>query len=63
MLTISGLSACYIGYELWLRYSAKPTQLAVKETHLPLYEFPFPSITICPAIKIKKTKAFEYFSR
>lgn len=63
MLTICGLSACYIGNELWLKFRSKPTQLAVKDTHVPLYEFPFPSITICPAIKVKKTKGLEYFSR
>lgn len=63
MLTVCGLAACYIGYALWLKYRSKPTQLAVKDTHVPLYEFPFPSITICPAVKVKKTKAFEYFSR
>uniref|UniRef100_A0A2S2NI48 Sodium channel protein Nach n=1 Tax=Schizaphis graminum TaxID=13262 RepID=A0A2S2NI48_SCHGA len=63
MLTICGLSACYIGNELWLKFRSMPTQLAVKDTHVPLYEFPFPSITICPAIKVKKTKALEYFSK
>ncbi|KAE9533015.1 hypothetical protein AGLY_009443 [Aphis glycines] len=63
MLTICGLSACYIGNDLWLKFRSMPTQLAVKDTHVPLYEFPFPSITICPAIKVKKTKAFEYFSK
>lgn len=62
-LTICGISALFIGYELWLKFREKPTILAVKDTHVPLYEFPFPSITICPAIKIKKTKAFDYFSR
>ncbi|VVC45397.1 Hypothetical protein CINCED_3A008336 [Cinara cedri] len=63
MLTICGLSACFIGNELWLRYNSKPTNLAVKDTHVPLYEFPFPSITLCPAIKVKKSTALEYFSR
>jgi len=63
MLTICGLSACYIGNQLWLKFRSKPTQLAVKDTHVPLYEFPFPSITICPAVKVKKTVGLEYFSR
>lgn len=62
MLTICGLSACFIGHELWLKYNSKPTHLAVKDS-VPLYEFPFPSITICPAIKVKKSTAMEYFSR
>ncbi|XP_050536342.1 uncharacterized protein LOC126902781 [Daktulosphaira vitifoliae] len=63
MLAICGMSACYIASKLWLRYRAVPTILAVKDTHVPLYQFPFPSITVCPAIKVKKTVGFNYLSK
>ncbi|KAI5712585.1 hypothetical protein M8J75_009622 [Diaphorina citri] len=63
VLVVCILFACILNYRLWQRYTAIPTVLAVKDTHVPLYLFPFPSVTICPANKVKKSAALEYFSR
>ncbi|XP_050436565.1 sodium channel protein Nach-like [Adelges cooleyi] len=62
-LAVCGISACFIANKLWLRYRAVPTILAVKDIHVPLYQFPFPSITVCPAIKVKKSIGLQYLSR
>ncbi|KAL1465493.1 hypothetical protein WDU94_005060 [Cyamophila willieti] len=63
VLVVCILFAYILNSRLWARYKAIPTVLAVQDTHVPLYLFPFPSVTICPANKVKKSAALEYFSR
>lgn len=45
------------------RFSQRLTVTQVKDTHYPLYLFPFPGITICPTDKIKRGDAFNYIYR
>ncbi|CAH0388674.1 unnamed protein product [Bemisia tabaci] len=63
MLMLCFAAACLIAEILFQRYRAIPSVLAVKDTHFPLYLFPFPTITICPANKVIKSRALEYLLR
>ncbi|XP_039278283.1 sodium channel protein Nach isoform X2 [Nilaparvata lugens] len=56
------MSACFVGYSLLEKYLMVPTAIEVADTHLPLYTFPFPTITVCPANKVKRSIATKYLS-
>ncbi|PSN57593.1 hypothetical protein C0J52_00508 [Blattella germanica] len=39
----------------WKEFSRSLIEVNVETTNYPLYKFPFPAITICPATKVKRT--------
>ncbi|PSN55275.1 hypothetical protein C0J52_05821 [Blattella germanica] len=47
----------------WTKYVDSPIVTSVETTHFPLYELPFPAITICPANKLRRIVGEEILSR
>ncbi|XP_046998299.1 sodium channel protein Nach-like [Schistocerca americana] len=41
--------------DTWRKYRDSPTTTSVVSTNFPLYQIPFPGVTICPAIKVRRT--------
>ncbi|KAG8263492.1 hypothetical protein J6590_032182 [Homalodisca vitripennis] len=51
-----------VGLHSWGRYRAVPTVIDVKETHHPLFLFPFPTVTVCSGTRVKRGPAREILS-
>jgi hypothetical protein len=47
----------------WDNFSKVPIIVNVETTNYPLYKLPFPAITICPAVNVKKTIGEKLLSR
>jgi hypothetical protein len=47
----------------WDNFSKVPIIVNVETTNYPLYKLPFPAITICPAVNVKKTLGENLLSR
>jgi hypothetical protein len=47
----------------WDNFSKVPIIVNVETTNYPLYKLPFPAITICPAVNVKKTLGEKLLSR
>ncbi|KAL0132976.1 hypothetical protein PUN28_000597 [Cardiocondyla obscurior] len=48
--------------KFWVRYSTNPTRSIIRSFHIPIYEAPFPALTICPLIPpmaSRRKKVFE----
>ncbi|XP_049829058.1 sodium channel protein Nach-like [Schistocerca gregaria] len=41
--------------DTWRKYRDSPTTTSVVSTNFPLYRIPFPGVTICPAVKVRRT--------
>lgn len=46
-------------YEILLKYHKSPVVVSFSTEDTPVYEFPFPSVTICPESKYS-SKSFNY---
>jgi hypothetical protein len=62
------LSACILTAGVfvksaWDKYSMSPIVVNVETTNYPFYKLPFPAVTICPAIAVKKTTGEELLTR
>jgi hypothetical protein len=47
----------------WVKFYKSPMVVNVETTSFPIYRLYFPAVTICPAMKIKKTVGIELLSR
>jgi amiloride-sensitive sodium channel len=57
-LLSSGVAAYYI-HKVWDKWNKSPVFVSFNEMQTPVWEIPFPAITICPQVKVKKT-LFSY---
>lgn len=59
-VVITSIAVCsYLIYNTWLKWQNTPVIVTFSEKSTPVYEIPFPSVTICTDIKIRKTN-FDY---
>ncbi|XP_055320058.1 pickpocket protein 28-like [Sitodiplosis mosellana] len=47
---------CILVYQTWLKWQNTPVIVTFSEESTPVYEIPFPTVTICTDIKMKQTK-------
>lgn len=57
---IISIALCsYLVYDTWLKWQNTPVIVTFSEKSTPVYEIPFPTVTICTDVKIRKTN-FNY---
>lgn len=60
IVVISSVILCsFLVSQTWLKWQNTPVIVTFSEQSTPVYEIPFPSVTICTDIKIQRTK-FKY---
>jgi hypothetical protein len=53
-LLSSSIVAYYI-YKIWDKWNTSPVLVSFSEVPTPVWNIPFPAVTICPQVKVKKT--------
>jgi amiloride-sensitive sodium channel len=56
------ISTAVVGYfisKIWIKWNTSPVLVSFAEVPTPVWNIPFPAITICPQVKVKKT-SFSY---
>lgn len=57
LAVIASIVVCSIlVYQTWLKWQNTPVIVTFSEESTPVYEIPFPTVTICSDLKIKQTK-------
>ncbi|KYB27274.1 sodium channel protein Nach [Tribolium castaneum] len=57
IVTISLISAVVLLLLAWINFQENPTLLVTDSTHYPIWNYPFPAVTICSFNKILKRRA------
>jgi amiloride-sensitive sodium channel len=58
---LSSSVAAYFIYRIWYKWNTSPVLVTFSEVPTSVQNIPFPAITICSQVKVKKT-AFNYSS-
>lgn len=53
-------AAVYIFLHAWQNFTAKPTFTTLQSVKHPIWEVPFPAVSICSVNKISRKAAWEY---
>ncbi|XP_031633801.1 pickpocket protein 28-like [Contarinia nasturtii] len=56
VVIISIVVCSFLVYKTWLKWQNTPVIVTFSEESTPVYEIPFPSITVCSDLKIRQTK-------
>jgi amiloride-sensitive sodium channel len=56
---LSSSVAAYFIYKIWDKWNTSPVFVSFNEVPTPVWDIPFPAVTICPQVKMKKT-VFSY---
>jgi len=57
-LLSSGVAVYYI-HKIWYKWNTSPVLVSFCDVPTPVWNIPFPAVTICPQVKVKKT-VFNY---
>jgi amiloride-sensitive sodium channel len=57
-LLSSSVAAYYI-YQIWDKWNNSPVFVSLNEVPTPVWNIPFPAVTICPQTRVKKA-VFNY---
>ncbi|XP_069695435.1 pickpocket protein 28-like isoform X2 [Periplaneta americana] len=52
---ISLIAVTYFIVQVWIKWNTNPVLVTFSEVATPVWEIPFPAITICPEVKVKST--------
>ncbi|XP_068085172.1 sodium channel protein Nach-like [Anabrus simplex] len=55
--------AVWLMGQVWMKYSTSPTITSVESTHYPIWNIPFPAVTICNVNKVHLSSANELYRK
>jgi amiloride-sensitive sodium channel len=56
---ISAAVVAHFTFRIWMKWNTSPVLVSFANVQTPVWNIPFPAITICPQVKLKKT-LFSY---
>ncbi|XP_045451668.1 uncharacterized protein LOC123660657, partial [Melitaea cinxia] len=59
MITLSVLFCAGLIHKVWLKWNNSPVIVSFAETATPVWQIPYPAVTLCPEIKVMQT-VFNY---
>ena len=47
--------------KVWMQYSTSPTITSIESTHFPIWNIPFPAVTLCQVNKVHRSAAVALY--